>query len=246
MEIIIVAIIGACLGSFVTAASYRLPRNEDITVKRSHCTACKKPLSARDLIPILSWLINQAKCRFCKIKISPRYIIIEIIMTALAVLLFLKFGISAAFYIYLLLGTVLMVMIVVDFEEYIIPDSTTIAAAVLGFAKIYYISHNWYGALGGALACLAVAAILRYGYQLIKNKEGLGMGDVKFLPVAGLWVGMGLLPLYFILAGLLGVLTAIIWRVIYKNPVFPFGPALAVAMYILCVFDDTVRNFISI
>jgi len=246
MELLIVAIIGACLGSFVTAASYRLPLEEEIAVKRSHCTKCKKPLALRDLMPIFSWLANAGKCRFCKVNISRRYIIIEVIMTLLAVALYLKFGQTAHFVIYLLLGTILMVMIVADFESYIIPDSMTIAAFLLGFAKIYFINHNWYSAFGGALMCFAVAVILRYGYQFLKKKEGLGMGDVKFLPVAGLWVGIGLLPVYFVTAGLLGVLTAIIWRILFKNPIFPFGPALAVAMYILCVFDDTVRNFIFI
>ena len=246
MDYFIIAVVGACLGSFVTAASYRLPRGEDIFFDKSRCPSCKNVLGPRDLVPIFSWLWNKAKCSNCKAKISPRYVITEIITTLLALGLLYKYGLTPEFGLFLALATLLMILIVADFETYIIPDTSTIGALVLGVPYVYYFQPNWHDNIWGALAGLVIALLLRYGYQLFMKKEGLGMGDVKFLPVAGLWVGLTLLPFYFVLGGLLGIATAIWWKIKYKNPLFPFGPALAVAMLITCVFKDTLLNIIQL
>lgn len=251
MEIyLVIAFLGACLGSFITAASYRLPRDEDIVFDKSRCPSCKNVLGPRDLVPIFSWIISGRKCRHCKAKISARYIATEISMALLSVGLLHRYGLGSEFLVFWLLSVMLMITIISDLETYIMPDSTTIGAFILGVSFLYYKEAEniagWEDALYGCGAGLVCALLLRYGYQAIKKKEGLGMGDVKFLPVAGLWVGLSLLPAFFILAGLLGVLTAILWKILFKNPVFPFGPALAVAMFILCVFKDTVLNFLPL
>lgn len=238
--------LGACLGSFVTAASYRLPRGKDIVFDKSRCPKCKKVLEARDLIPILSWFINKKKCRKCKKKVSPRYVVTEVIMALISVGLMYRYGIGVEYIIFLLLATCLMVTIIADLETYIMPDSMTIAAFMLGIFHIYYKGTGWEeNALGFGLSLL-LALALRYGYQLLRKKEGLGMGDVKFLPVAGMWIGASMIPFYLILSGILGIFTALIWKWLFKNPVFPFGPALAVAMFLICVFKATVGNFIPV
>ncbi len=53
----LLAIIGACVGSFITLITYRLPLGLDVITTRSRCPKCKKPLHARDLFPILSWVV---------------------------------------------------------------------------------------------------------------------------------------------------------------------------------------------
>ena len=68
------------------------------------------------------------------------------------------------------------------------------------------------------------------------KKDALGWGDIKFLPVAGLWLGLANLPLYFVMSGLIGIITGIVWRVAFKKVEYPFGPALAIAMYLLVIF----------
>lgn len=70
-------IIGVTLGSFFTLATYRIPLKQDITHTRSYCPKCNNKLKFKDLIPILSYIFLKGKCRYCKEKISPRYIIIE-------------------------------------------------------------------------------------------------------------------------------------------------------------------------
>ena len=72
-------VIGVLLGSFYTLAVHRIPLKQDITHTRSYCPKCNHKLNFLDLIPILSYIFLGGKCRYCKNRIRPRYIIIEII-----------------------------------------------------------------------------------------------------------------------------------------------------------------------
>ncbi len=71
-------VVGLALGSFVTMLSYRLPLRLSIIKPDSHCPVCKTPLTARDLLPVLSWLASRGQCRHCGVKISARYPLIEL------------------------------------------------------------------------------------------------------------------------------------------------------------------------
>lgn len=87
-------IIGTLFGSFFTLATYRLPRKQDIFVKRSYCTSCKHNLGFFDLIPVLSYTFLGGKCRYCKEKISIRYPLFELFNGVFFLLTYCLFGIS--------------------------------------------------------------------------------------------------------------------------------------------------------
>lgn len=81
MEAIIYTIIfitGAFFGSFYTLATYRIPKKEDILHTRSYCPKCNHKLGFFDMFPIFSYIFLGGKCRYCKEKISPRYLILEV------------------------------------------------------------------------------------------------------------------------------------------------------------------------
>ena len=102
MQIIITTIIfifGMVIGSFFNVLGYRLPKKESIVFPSSHCPNCKHKLNFRDLFPVLSYLFLKGKCRYCKIKISPIYPLIELITGILFVISYLIFGISIDFII---------------------------------------------------------------------------------------------------------------------------------------------------
>jgi prepilin signal peptidase PulO-like enzyme (type II secretory pathway) len=235
----VIAFVGLCFGSFISAASWRLPREEDIFLKHSKCTSCNHNLGFWDLFPVFSWVLSGAKCRYCKAKVSARYPLTEVATAAIFCYLFARFGLTPNFYILSGLSVAFLVMIIADFETYIIPDSTTVITAILGGLYVYCndidVSQNIWGAVAG----LVIALSLRYGFYLWKKKESLGMGDVKFLPVAGFWVGFESMPFYMILSGVLGVLTGIVWQKLFKKEEYPFGPALAFAAYLLVLFPES-------
>jgi len=87
-------VIGTLFGSFFTLATYRIPRKQDIMVKRSYCTNCKHNLSFFDLIPVLSYVFLGGKCRYCKEKISVRYPLFEVANGLFFLLTYCLFGLS--------------------------------------------------------------------------------------------------------------------------------------------------------
>lgn len=91
---IIIFIMGTVFGSFLTLSTYRLPLNQDILHKRSYCPRCNHELSFFDMIPVLSYVFLRGKCRYCKNKISPRYVIIEILCGISFIILSLGLGIN--------------------------------------------------------------------------------------------------------------------------------------------------------
>ena len=83
----IIFICGTMFGSFYTLAVYRIPKNIDIVKKHSYCPNCGHKLGILDLFPILSYIFLGGKCRYCKQKIRPRYLILEILSGTAFILL---------------------------------------------------------------------------------------------------------------------------------------------------------------
>ncbi len=91
---IFVFMFGACVGSFLNVVAWRMPRGESIVFPGSRCPKCGRAIKWYDNIPILSWLLLKARCRYCRESISIRYPVIE----ALSGLLLL--GLYAAYFIF--------------------------------------------------------------------------------------------------------------------------------------------------
>lgn len=85
-------VIGSLFGSFFSLATYRIPRHQDIIATRSYCTSCKHKLGFFNLIPVLSYIFQGGKCKYCKEKISLRYFLLETLNGVIFVGLYLIFG----------------------------------------------------------------------------------------------------------------------------------------------------------
>ncbi len=70
--------IGACFGSFLNVCIWRIPRGESIVHPPSHCPKCNYKIPTYLNVPIFAWLILRGRCASCKVKIPPRYILMEI------------------------------------------------------------------------------------------------------------------------------------------------------------------------
>jgi leader peptidase (prepilin peptidase)/N-methyltransferase len=198
MEILFVLLTGLTFGSFITLASYRLPLGEDIVVKPSRCPACEHTLGFKDLWPVLSWLCSRGKCRYCKVRVSARYPLTELATAGVFLLIYAQYGVTLQGVLLALLAVGLMVMIVADLEHYIIPDEVHYALLPLGLGYQYVTGHEWGDMAGGFVLGAGIGLALHYGYKWLRKKDGLGFGDVKFLAVAGLWLGvMPMVPFLF-------------------------------------------------
>lgn len=235
--------VGACFGSFVTLASHRLPRDGDIVRHRSQCPLCQTPLTAGDLIPLLSWLLSRGRCRYCQAKVSIRYPLIELTLGSLFVLLYTLYGLNAEMVVLALFVTALLTLLVADLETGLIPDEIHLFLLPLGVLYHWLAASAWDQVVAATLTGAASGLLLHYGYYWLRGRHGLGFGDVKFLAVTGLWLG-ALPPFvaFLFYSGALGVLTGIVWTRISGEERFPFGPALALSLFLLVVFPQS-RDF---
>ena len=240
IHLLFVIATGLIFGSFITLASHRLPRAEEIIFQPSHCPACNATLRARDLWPVLSWLAERGRCRHCHASIHWRYPLIELCTALLFVMIYWQYGWTEKTLILSLAAVTLLTMIVVDLEHYIIPDLVHCVLLPLGvWWNISALTDAGWGLLLG----LALGLALRYGYRWLRHKDGLGLGDVKFLAVAGVWLGPELLVPFLFFSGILGMGTALAWRLLGHGRKFPFGPALAASLFICVAYPAAPQAF---
>src|SRR5258708_4419198 len=122
MELILALVIGLAIGSFLNVCIVRLPLHESVVSPRSRCPQCRKLITWRDNIPILSYVLVGGRCRHCKKGISIRYPLVEAASGAVAVLLYLKFGFTLEWGIFFIFCAAMIVLALIDVDHRILPD----------------------------------------------------------------------------------------------------------------------------
>ena len=232
-------LVGLILGSFASALSYRIPRHESWVRARSRCTSCGHALGLPDLVPVLSWAFLRGRCRHCHAGIGVRYPLIELSTMALCVAVFAVMGLTPQAVCVMLAMPFLVALIVIDLDHMILPDHLNAILFALGLgylalADLAALPMALMGALVGAAVYAGVVFVTGWVMTRALKRDAVGFGDVKFLAVAGVWLGLPLLPVFLVLSGACGVAFGLIWKTMGRGAVFPFGPALIAAL-ILCL-----------
>jgi prepilin signal peptidase PulO-like enzyme (type II secretory pathway) len=240
--------LGLVFGSFCTALVSRDLRDISIISEggqghkapaRSACPHCGHVLSARDLVPFFSWLLLRGKCRYCRKPIGWIYPAIELACLAMCLGIYAGWGLTLPGFILMVSVPFLAGLFVIDLQTLLLPDRLNGALFVLGLLYVIVSASSEGGNVQMILAQRAGAAALYSGVLFLcgfilsrlLRKEALGLGDVKFFAVAGLYLGLSVLPFYFMISGVYGVLLGVAWRILQKGAVFPFGPAIILALY---------------
>lgn len=242
--VFLAAALGACVGSFLSLVTYRLPLDQKIGATRSQCPKCTALLRVPDLVPIFSWLAMRGKCRNCKTPISIRYPLTEFSCGLGAALLVGQFGVSWESLALCGLWWSVVAIIVTDLEHYIILDEVQIAVGVFGILFGWATDVAWLDMAVAAFVGVAIGLALKYGFIYFRNKDGLGLGDVKFLGVAGIWLAdtANFVPFLFF-SGLFGIASGLLWKALGLGERFPFGPALAMALLGCVLFPHMADGF---
>lgn len=140
-------ILGTVLGSFVKALADRSLVKSSFW-GRSYCTDCKKSLQWYDLLPIVSYILLGAKCRYCKKSISVEYLLVEVIMGLLIGFLFWSFNFAQDnLFIFLpdlifktFFITVLVALFITDLKKMLIPDRIVLPAILISIIFITIIT----------------------------------------------------------------------------------------------------------
>ena len=227
-----VFIFGLCIGSFLNVCIYRLPVSKSIVKPRSMCSNCGTLIAGYDNIPILSYLWLKGRCRHCRIKISMRYPMIELLAGLFALGTYLKFGLGIEAFIYFLFFAALIVVTFIDLDHRIIPDVITLPGIPICFLASFALPAITYlEALLGILIGGGSLFLVAWTYSLITKKEGMGGGDIKLLAMMGAFIGWkGVLFTIFVasLAGTLAGLAVIVQSRNGLKLAVPFGPFLAI------------------
>lgn len=244
---IFIAIIGAAVGSFLNVCIYRLPRRVSIIKPFSFCPACKNRIKFYHNIPILSFLFLRAKCAYCGAKISLRYPFVEALTALIAWSIFQKFGFKFATPIYFIFACALIVATFVDFDFKIIPDEVTLGGLALGLIASPLLPHGIKGALFGAFLGGGLLWLVAFVYEKVTHREGMGLGDVKFLAMMGAFLGPKSIILIILVASLFGSAVGIVMMVFFKKDrlyALPFGPFLALGAIVTLFFGEQLWNLI--
>lgn len=249
-------IFGATVGSFLNVCILRLPKGESIVSPPSHCPACNTPIPFYDNIPLISYLILRARCRFCGVRISFRYFIVELLMAALAVALLLRVGLGLGYFAYFVFVASLIVITFIDLDEGIVPD--VISLPGIGLGLLLSIVHwllptdllsvlpspmsSLMGVLLGGGSLLGVA----WAYQLFTGREGMGGGDVKLLAMVGAFLGWPAIPVALFFASLTGSLIGLglmIQKQADGKLALPFAPFLCLGAILHLFIGEILIDF---
>jgi leader peptidase (prepilin peptidase)/N-methyltransferase len=223
--------LGLAFGSFLNVCIYRLPLGLSVVTPRSACPGCKQPIAFYDNLPVVSWLLLRGRCRQCKARISPRYLLIELLTAALFLACYAYFGLTLATLKYCVFGFLLVGLIFADAETKLLPDKMTLPGLALGvlfsllvpmhdmasefLPGILHLSFSSLFdvrlfSLIDSLVGAAVGASFIYGagavYLRWRGAEGMGFGDVKLMAMVGAFLGIKLTIFTIFAASLTGSL----------------------------------------
>jgi leader peptidase (prepilin peptidase)/N-methyltransferase len=235
-------IFGAVVGSFLNVCIFRIPVKTSIIKPLSQCPHCHHPVYFYDNIPIISFIMLRGKCRDCGGKISWRYPLVELITAALALLLFLQFGLTLKFLTFFIFTAVLIVITFIDLDHQIIPDVLTLPGIPIFFLlAIFVVKVPWLEALIGLLIGGGMLFAIAFVYQLITKREGMGGGDIKLLAMIGGFLGWKSLIFILLVSSFSGAIVGIAAMVIQKQDMkyaIPFGPFLSAAAVAYLFWGD--------
>ena len=181
---------GLVVGSFLNVVAHRLPRGESIAYPGSRCPACGAPIAAYDNVPVVSWLLLGGRCRSCRAPIALRYPALELGNALLWVLVFREAPAWCDFATGAFLCSAGLVLFLIDLDFEILPDRITLPGIAVGLALSFCSARRTplAATLGAALGAggLYLLALL---YEKIAGQEGMGLGDVKMLGMAGALLG---------------------------------------------------------
>ena len=254
LEKFLLFFLGACLGSFINLARFRIPRNQSIISPKSFCDNCKKALNWDQKIPIFSQFFLNKTCKYCNFKVPFKYSLIEVFSGFLFILnsqstnfifssdrfldIFIKcFFVSNLFLISL-----------IDIDTLTIPNKLNIFNYLFGiFTIIFFSIHSFqfdiilYRLLFSILSILFLE-LFSYLYFFFRGKIPFGSGDSKLIAVFVIWLGLkGMLLALISSIYLAGIYIFISYAFgVFKSDRIPFGPFLCLGAYLFLILGPEI------
>ena len=255
--VLLCAVLGLAVGSFLNVVIYRVPRKESVVRPRSHCPSCDTQLRETDNVPVVSWLVLRGRCRTCGEPISVRYPLVELATGVLFAGAALRFGFDWPLPAFLLFLAALLALALIDLEHYLLPNRiiypTLYASAPLLVGAAAF-GHYWThfeergaglkGSILGGLGAFAFFFLLNLVYP-----RGMAFGDVRLSGLIGVYLGwLGPATLFlglfagFLSGSVIGVTLILARRADRKTPI-PFGVFLAFGAMLAVYFGRPILDW---
>lgn len=237
--ILVFALLGLFVGSFLNVCIDRLPRGQSIISPPSHCPACNHKLGIPDLVPLFSYLWLRGRCRYCRAPIPLRLPVVEGVTCLLFAFLYWKFGPGLELAISLVYAGLLTVIFVIDLENQLVLDKVVYPAMALALAFSFFrpglgvVSSLEGGALG--LAAMALPFII--------YRRGMGMGDIKLGALVGLMTGYPLVLIAWLLSVIPGGLVGAIllaFKIKKRRDSIPFAPFMTTSAMVTLLWGQAI------
>lgn len=263
--ILILAVLGAGLGSFACCQVWRIRKNDKS--KWSHCLSCGYKLQWYDNIPILSWLMLGGKCRRCHKKIGKMEVFAEVGMALAFALSFWLWPEQKAvlagdtieiirLMIYFALLTAFCVAFLYDAKWKELPVIILIISIIIGviyfglniFGLVQSKDFEWMQLGSAALGLVLLPGFYFLLYKLSKEKW-VGGGDyILCIPMALVFANAWLSLSCLFVSNLLGcaIMLPVLATSKKKDKMIPMGPFLILGFLVIYFCKDFILEFVSI
>lgn len=264
----LVFVFGMAIGSFLNVCILRIPEGKSIVLPASACPKCGAGIKPYDNVPVVSWLLLRGKCRACGEPISPMYPLVELLTGLLFLGAFLAFGVSLEAAKWAAFSALIMVLFFSDLRERILPDVVNFTgfglAVLLSFfvpirdGTALWISNRLFDfpppvpilsfadALLGAGIGSGFLWIVSEGYFRVRGREGMGLGDVKMMLMAGSFLGLKRTVLTILVASLLGSVIGLVFILAKRKGrdyELPFGCFLGAGAMLVVFFGGSLVSW---
>ena len=215
--------------------------------------SCMSTLQWYELIPVLSFLGLQGRCRSCKTKISIQYPLVELTTGLLFGVLFYKFqslllvniNLFAVTYAYfVVMFSILLVIVVYDIKHKIIPDTLSFAFGGLAFLSLFFFTPNGLTFHVPTILQLLSGALIALPFYLLWLLSGgrwMGLGDGKLALGLGWFLGFATalsgIVIAFWVGAIIGIALIFLTKGYRMKTEIPFAPYLALGAFIAFIWE---------
>jgi leader peptidase (prepilin peptidase) / N-methyltransferase len=262
---VFVFLFGLIIGSFLNVCIVRIPGGKSIVLPASACTKCAATIRPYDNIPVVSYLLLGGKCRKCKNPISAMYPAVELLTGLLFLGCYEVFGLTAEALKWAIFSAIMVVLVFTDLRERILPDVVNFAGFGLGLLLSFFTAPvdgtalaiakrifefpppapvlSFVDALLGAATGSGLLWVVSEAYFRLRGREGMGMGDVKMMLMAGAFLGLKRTLLTIFAGSILGSILGMILILARRKDSdyeLPFGTFLGMAALLVVFFGTPI------
>ena len=240
-------LLGLIIGSFLNVLVLRLSTGRTFS-GRSACFSCNKELSAFELLPVISYMIQRGRCRTCSAHISWQYPLVELLTAFLFGLIAWRYEDNLIIALYLcILAAILIAIVVYDFRHKIIPDKLVYLFIVLSALTPIYFCQTGDCIRFTQLLISFIPASTFGLLWLVSNGRWMGLGDAKLALGMGLLLGSSGVFFASLIAfwtgALVGILLLLIRKGVTIKSEIPFAPFLVFGTFVQLFFPLTIFLF---